>query len=48
MKTYSAKTLEDAIKKACEDLQVSEADLFYEVTFEKKTLFTKRVDIKAY
>ncbi len=48
MKTYSAKTLEDAIKKACEDLQVSEADLFYEVTFEKKTLFTKRVDIQAY
>jgi spoIIIJ-associated protein len=48
MKQYSAKTEEEAVNLACQDLGVTREDLTYEVTFEKKTLFSKKVDIRCY
>lgn len=48
IKTYSAKTLDDVLVIASEDLGCSKEELIYEVTFEKRTLFSKKVEIKAY
>lgn len=48
IETYVGKTKEEAIANACSALGCSEDELIYEVTLEKKTLFTKRVEIKAY
>lgn len=48
IKTYSAKTEEEATKLACDDLNVDIDNLYYDVTFEKKTLFSKKVEISAY
>lgn len=48
IKTYSGKVLEDALNQAAVDLKCSKEDLIYEVTFEKKGLFSKKVEIKAY
>ena len=36
MKTFTAKTLEEAIANACAELNVSEKSLSYEVKEEKK------------
>lgn len=43
MKKYSAKTLDEAIKNACTDLDIETEDLIYEVEEEKKGLFKKAV-----
>lgn len=48
IKTYTGKTLEEAMNSACSDLNCVQSDLVYEVTFEKKGLFSKKVEIKAY
>lgn len=48
MKKYEAKTLEDALKLACEDLNVSVEELTYEVIEEKRTFFSKKVVIECY
>lgn len=48
MEKFTGKTLEDALNQASEAFGVSIDDITYTVTFEKKTLFTKRVEIEAY
>lgn len=48
IKTYTAKVLEDALNNAASDLNCQVSDLQYEVTLEKKGLFSKKVEIKAY
>lgn len=49
MKTYTAKTLADAIAEAMLDLGLtSEADLNYRVTEEKKGLFGKKATIEVF
>ena len=48
MEVFSGKTLEEAIAKACDTMGVTEEELFYTVVYEKKSLFSKRVDIEAY
>ncbi len=48
MEIYSGKTLEEAIEKACQAMGVSAEELNYQVVYEKKTLFQKRVDIEAW
>lgn len=48
IKTYTAKTLYEVLKQACSDLNCSQEELIYEVTLEKKGLFSKKVEIKAY
>ncbi len=48
MKEFVAKTLEDALQKACAELQCEKEDLVYSIEEEKKTLFTKRVVINVY
>ncbi|MBS5115679.1 MAG: Jag N-terminal domain-containing protein [Erysipelotrichaceae bacterium] len=48
MKTYTAKVLEDALNNAASDLNCQVSDLQYEVILEKKGLFSKKVEIKAY
>lgn len=48
MNKYTAKTLEDALEQAANDMQVSKEDVIYTVVYEKKSLFTKRVEIEAY
>lgn len=48
IKTYTAKTLEDVLNIASDDLKCSKEELIYEVTFEKKSLFSKKVEIQAY
>ena len=40
MEKFFGKTTEEAVKNACEAFGVTEDELFYTVTFEKKTLFT--------
>lgn len=48
MKQYSAKTENEAVVLACQDLGVAIQDLTYRVTFEKKGLFSKKVEISCY
>ena len=48
MKEFSAKTVEDAVKAACEELGVEELDLVYEVIEEKRGLFKKSATIGVY
>ncbi len=48
MKTYTAKTVDDAIKQACEELGIEEAQLLFEVEDEKKGLFSKKATINVY
>ena len=45
MKTYTAKTVEDAVNNACLDLGVTVDQLNYEVTLETKGLFSKKAEI---
>lgn len=48
MKLYTAKTVEDALKEACEKEEVSIEELMYEVKEEKKGLFSKKAVIEVY
>lgn len=48
MKTYEAKTLEEVIQLACQDLGVTPDQLTYEIIEEKKGLFSKKVIIQCY
>ena len=48
MKKYTAKTVEEAVKLASEDLKIEESELVYEIEEEKKTLFTKKATIAVY
>ena len=48
MNKYEGKTEEEAVKKACADLNVEAKDLNYQVISVKKTLFTKTVTIGIY
>lgn len=48
MKTYTGKTLEEVVARACEDAKVEERDLNYRITEEKKGFFTKKTTIEVY
>lgn len=48
MKTYEAKTLEEVIQLACQDLGVTPDQLTYQVIEEKKGLFSKKAVIECY
>ena len=48
MNKYTAKTLDDALEQAANDMQVAKEEVIYTVVYEKKTLVTKRVEIEAY
>ena len=48
MKKYTAKTVEEAVKLASEDLKIEESELVYEIEEEKKTVFTKKATIAVY
>lgn len=48
MEKFTGKTLNEAVENACKAMNVNEEELFYTVVFEKKTFFSKRVDIEAY
>ncbi len=48
MKRYNAKTVEEALKNASEELSLSVEELLYEVEEEKKGLFTKKAIIVVY
>jgi Predicted RNA-binding protein len=48
IKTYSAKSEAEAVEKASQDLNVDNKNLFYSVIFEKKSLFSRKVEITAY
>ena len=45
MKTYTGKTVDDAINNACQDLGITIDQLNYEVTLETRGLFTKKAEI---
>ena len=45
---FTAKTVQDAVNLACQELNVTVDDLNYEVISETKTFFTKRADIECY
>ena len=47
-KRFTAKTVQDAINLACQELNVTVDDLNYEVISETKTFFTKRAEIECY
>lgn len=48
MKTYEAKTEEEVVRLACQELGVTPDELTYEIIEEKKSLFSKKVVIKCY
>ena len=48
MKTYSGKTVEEAVALAIEELQIPEAQLIYSVEEKKKGLFSKKIVINVY
>ena len=48
MKTYTAKTIEDAIKLATEELGIEEIDLVFQIIEEKNGLFSKKATIQVY
>ena len=48
MKTFTAKTIEEAVAEACAELNVSEKILSYEVKEEKKGLFKKSATINVF
>lgn len=48
MNEYSAKNLEEALKKASEDLEIEIENLVYSVESEKKGLFSKKTTIAVY
>ena len=48
MKKYTAKTVEDAVKEASEELSIAENDLIFSVADEKRGLLSKKVTIVVY
>ena len=48
MKTYSAKTVEEAVKMACEELGLTESQLIYSVEDKKVGIFNKKFVINVY
>lgn len=48
MKTYSGKTVEEAVALAIEELQIPENQLIYSVEEKKKGLFSKKIVIDVY
>ena len=48
MKRYTARTVQDAVNTACQELGVTIDELNYEVISETKTLFTKKAEIECY
>ncbi|MBO6047626.1 MAG: Jag N-terminal domain-containing protein [Erysipelotrichaceae bacterium] len=48
MKVYEAKTLEDAVNDACQDLGIALNELHYHVLEEKTSLFSKKAKIECY
>ena len=48
MKTYEAKTEEEVVQLACQDLGITPDQLTYEIIEEKKGLFSKKVIISCY
>lgn len=48
MKTITAKSLENAIDQASEELGISKEELLYEILEEKKGLFSKKVVVAFY
>lgn len=48
MKTYTAKTIEEAVKEASLDLGMDEDELVFEVVEEKKGLISKKATIDVY
>ena len=48
MKTYTAKTVEDAIKLATEELGIEEIELVFQIIEEKNGLFSKKATIQVY
>ena len=48
MKTYTAKTVEDAVKLASEELGIEENDVIFTISEEKKGLLSKKATIVVY
>lgn len=48
MRTFEAKTLEDAKRVACEELGITSEELKYNIIDEKRGLFSKKVVIECY
>lgn len=48
MKQYTAKTVEEAVQAACEELNLTEAQLIYSVEDKKVGLFNKKFVINVY
>ena len=48
MKKFSAKTVEDALQQASQDLGLPVEQINYEVTLEEKKLFSKKAEIVVY
>ena len=48
MKSYTAKTIEEAVKLASEELGIPEDDLVFKVTEEKKGLLSKKAVIEVF
>ena len=48
MKTYTGKTVEEAVELASNELGISEDDLIFSVEEEKKGLFSKKATIKVF
>lgn len=48
MKSYTAKTIEEAVKLASEELGISEDDLVFKVTEEKKGILSKKAVIEVF
>lgn len=47
MKLYSGKTVQECIKQACDELNLTEEELIYKVVEEKKGLFSKKATISV-
>lgn len=48
LKRFTAKTVQDAINQACQELGVTTDELTYEVISETKTFFIKKAEIECY
>ena len=48
MKSYTAKTIEEAVKLASEELSISEEDLVFKVVEEKKGILSKKAVIEVF
>ena len=48
MKEYTAKTVEEAVKLASEELGIEENDVIFTISNEKKGLLSKKASIVVY